>query len=170
MSVEQRIALKVGRCRGMRPPGEKKVSLEGWRQTCMKESWGAWPSGDKKSCSDGRLMGGRRTFVARNETFSGELSIHLLIYIYRMTVRHNFYVAKLNFLGFLDSDIQRKSCCILKFHSRGRDASISSWNMLRRWQDGENTMDTLHTLSSYFSVRMEKERISLNRWKEQACT
>ena len=54
-------------------------------------------------------MGGRRTFAARNETFSGELSIHLLIYIYRMTVRHNFYVAKLKrFLPGRDISIRKE--------------------------------------------------------------
>ena len=86
MSRRRDIALKAAGARRVRPCGEKKSCLEGRQANLYEGSQGMHPSARKKACLDGRLMDSWHLFSARNKAFYVELSFHVLISIYRMTV------------------------------------------------------------------------------------
>ena len=82
--------------------------------------------------------------------------------------RVEIFLSGRNFLSFLGSDIQRKSCCILKLHSRGRGVSFCSWNMLRRWQDG-GIFNGNMIYSAFTFLRMDGKRAHFSEQMERSC-
>ena len=178
MSRRRDIALKAAGVRRVRPSGEKKSCLEGRQANLYEGSQGMHPSARKKACLDGRLMDSWHLFPARNKAFYIELSFHVLISIYRMTVWRNLSAAmhgrfllgrdisirreffKLPWfwhskkvLLYIEISFQKERCLLLQ---------VKYVMQMARWG---NLMETLYTLPSYFSGRMEKEQISASSWK-----